>query len=159
MDALINDFSKLRDDVRMSAADAYVGDREDQFSAYENLRRRIDQELPRLNEIADTMRSIENGDAQKKVAVNDKPPIPKEGFKRAFLDSLREMGGQARVSHIMDRIENKMGTSFTEADHRCDTPSDPKRPRWKSNVYGLIQLLVSEGLISKVSTGIYKLGK
>ena len=159
MDSVIASIKKLRDDVTQSAADAYISDHEEHFAAYADLKKQINQVLPRFDEIAKVINSIESGEVEAPISFVNQQPIPKEGYRKAFIESLRELGGQARVKHIMERIERKMGASFTEVDRRCDLPSDENRPRWRSQVYGLIQLLIQEGTISSVSKGVYKLGR
>lgn len=80
-----------------------------------------------------------------------------ESFRIPILQTLVEMGGAARMSVVMEKLEEKMKNKLTEYDW-LPLPSNPKSIRWKNTAQWTRNKLKEEGLISANSEyGIWKI--
>jgi hypothetical protein len=152
-------FECLKKLLANEAANAYLNERGDQFAQLDGLKKRADFLSEQLSEFALSIKTIGSGEhvGESEATKISGPPMQKEEFEPHFMDALRELGGSGKVGQVIDLIERKLQHRFNTADLDYDTPSDPDRPRWKSNVYGVVRILESKNKISRLSKGRYTL--
>lgn len=75
---------------------------------------------------------------------------PQDSFRIPILQTLVEMGGSARVSDVLKKLEQKMKNHLTEFDW-LPLPSNPKSIRWINTAQWTRNTLRKEGLISSNS--------
>lgn len=84
---------------------------------------------------------------------------PEDVFRRPILETLMELGGSARVRHVLDWVGEKMKTVLKDHD-RQPTPSNPDTERWRNGAQWCRFTLVKEGLLKADSTrGIWEISQ
>ena len=82
---------------------------------------------------------------------------PEEAFRRPILEALIELGGQAPIGEVLERVGHKMNKIFNSFD-REPLPSNPKCIRWRNTAQWCRNTLVREGLMKNDSPyGIWEI--
>jgi restriction system protein len=83
--------------------------------------------------------------------------ITQAAFQLPVLQALDEMGGSAKLSDVLDRIEQMFSEEFTEHDHE-DLPNSPGVVRWKNRAQWARMRLKERGLLKPDSPfGVWEL--
>jgi negative regulator of replication initiation len=69
---------------------------------------------------------------------------PQEAFRRPILDAVEELGGKARVTDVLKRVEQKMKSRLTQLDY---SKVKSGLPRWQVYARWLRLRLVHQGLL------------
>lgn len=82
---------------------------------------------------------------------------PEDEFREPILETLKELGGKAKMSEVLDIVEEKMKDRLTRYDYE-PLPSNPKSLRWKNTAQWCRNTLVREGILKNDSPhGIWEL--
>lgn len=69
-----------------------------------------------------------------------------EAFRLPILRALEELGGEAKMSEVLDRVFAEMKPHLKPADFQ-PLPSDGKTPRWRNTAQWERKNMVNEGLL------------
>ncbi len=82
---------------------------------------------------------------------------PEDEFRIPIIEALKELGGKAKMSEVLDLVEEKMKEKLTKYDYE-PLPSTPKSVRWKNTAQWCRNTLVREGILKNDSPhGIWEL--
>ena len=82
---------------------------------------------------------------------------PQEAFVMPILRALQDLGGQAQMQLVLERVGAELKGQFREVDH-LPLQSDPKRARWKNTAQWSRNTMVEDGLLKKDSPwGIWEI--
>jgi hypothetical protein len=74
-------------------------------------------------------------------------------YERALVDSLRELGGQARAHKALPLVEKKMRPHLRQTDYERDS----KTVRWKHAVYSAAERLRKASVMRNAAFGAWQL--
>ena len=82
---------------------------------------------------------------------------PHTAFYRAILESLVELGGNAKTKIVLDRVGEKMKSILKPLDYAV-LPSDGKSIRWRNSAQWARNTMVNEdGRMKKTKNGIWEI--
>ena len=89
---------------------------------------------------------------------NKRGKIPQEAYESAILEAIYELGGNAKVSEVLGRVEDKMKDLFGDLDYQ--RPPTGTEVRWRNTARWARAALAERGLIKQGSPrGIWELTK
>lgn len=84
---------------------------------------------------------------------------PEDAFRKPILEALIELGGSAKASEVLDRVEKKMTNVLNEYD-RQRLYSGSRATRWKNTAEWCRNTLVREGLMKNDSPrGVWEISE
>ena len=75
---------------------------------------------------------------------------PDKAYRLPILQALIALGGEAKMSQVLDRVYAEMKPHLKPADLE-PLPSDAHTPRWRNAAQSARQAMVDEGLLRKDS--------
>ena len=150
-------FVEIREAAKRAAADAYLAERDDEFRQYSTLRAEIEEMLPRVESLSRLLEPPGETKTSARFKLGKSLPTDVSEFREVYLHSLRELGGRSKLKPLFNQVEAHMRPQLNEADYAFDTPSDPNKPRWRATLYDLTYQLEAEGVLKKISRGVYAL--
>ena len=82
---------------------------------------------------------------------------PDEAFRKSILESIVELGGNADMGNILNRVEQKMQVTLNDYD-REPLSESPRVYRWQNTVNWSRNALANEGLLNNnVNQGVWEI--
>jgi hypothetical protein len=82
---------------------------------------------------------------------------PESAFVLPILQALQELGGQASMQQVLEKVGAAMGNQLRDVDYQ-PLKSDPNRPRWNNTAQWARNTMVAEGLLRNNSPrGIWEI--